>query len=192
MIEAKLHDREFIIKILTQTFEDNQSVNYIIKQDDKKIKRVRALMNYSFNICLLFGKVYLSDDRLACALILYPHQKRTTVKSILLDVKLIISCIGLGGVRKALDRESKIKKIQHKEKMSYLWFIGVNKLHQGSGIGSKLLKEIIEESDFKKLPVFLETSTLKNLPWYKKLGFTVYQELQLSYTLFFLRHDLNK
>jgi len=134
MIEAKLHDRELIVDILTQAFEDNRSVNYIAKQDHKRIKRIRALMDYSFKTCLLFGKVYLSDNRLGCALVLYPDQKRTTFKSILLDVKLIVYCIGLGGIRKALDRESRIEKKQPKEKMSYLWFIGVDKLHQRSGV----------------------------------------------------------
>jgi len=40
------------------------------------------------------------------------------------------------------------------------------------------------------VPVYLETSTLKNMPWYKRMGFEVYDEVELSYTLFFLKLDL--
>jgi ribosomal protein S18 acetylase RimI-like enzyme len=105
---------------------------------------------------------------------------------------LILSCIGIENIKKALSRESKIKQLQPKELMYYLWFIGVNPEYQNEGIGSVLLSEIIEDSENKKRPIYLETSTLKNLPWYKKFGFEIYNELDLSYKLFFLKRELNK
>lgn len=55
----------------------------------------------------------------------------------------MISCIGIGNIKKALDRESKIKNAQPKELMYYLWFIGVDPKFQNTGIGSKLLNEVI-------------------------------------------------
>ncbi len=192
MIKANPKDKTLVIDILTLSFQDNQSVNYIVKQDSKRIQRIRVLMGYSFEICSLFGGVYLSNDKKACALILFPDQKRTTLKSIFLDLKLILFCVGGGGIQKTLHRESMIKKIQPKEKMYYLWFIGVDKAHQHAGIGSKLLKEVVEDSNSKKLPIYLETSTLKNLPWYERFGFKIYNELKLGYTLHFLKRDAEK
>jgi ribosomal protein S18 acetylase RimI-like enzyme len=192
MIKANQNDKQLIVDILTKSFESNQSVNYIAKQDEKRLKRISALMNYSFEVCHSSGDVFLSDDKKACALVLYPDKKKTTFKSILLDVKLILSCIGIENIKKALSRESKIKQLQPKELMYYLWFIGVNPEYQNEGIGSVLLSEIIEDSENKKRPIYLETSTLKNLPWYKKFGFEIYNELDLSYKLFFLKRELNK
>ena len=112
-----------------------------------------------------------------CALILFPDKKKTTLKSILLDVKLILSCVGLGNISKALNRESKIKSIQPKELMYYLWFIGVDPKHQNSEIGTELLNDVIKDSNLMERPIYLETSTLKNLPWYKKFGFDIYDKL---------------
>ncbi len=149
-------------------------------------------MEYSFEVCQLFGKVYLSDDKRGCALIVLPDKKKTTLRSILLDIKLIFSCTGLSNVKKAMDREAKIKKLQPKEPMYYLWFIGVQPAHQGTGTGSTLLNEIIKESESDKRIICLETSTLKNLPWYKKFGFNIYNELELGYNLFFLKRDTGK
>jgi len=72
-----------------------------------------------------------------------------------------------------MKRESKIKELQPKKLMYYLWFIGVDSDKQNKGIGSSLIKEVIEEVHFQQRPVYLETSTLKNIPWYKKFGFKI-------------------
>lgn len=191
MKKAEYKDKDLIVDILTRSFETNQSVNYIVKQDAQRVTRIEALMNYSFEVCYLFGDVFLSDDNKSCALVLYPDKKRTTIKSILLDAKLILSCVGLKNVKKTLTREAIIKKIQPKEPMYYLWFIGVDPSYQNTGIGSALLKELIADSELKERPIYLETSTLKNLPWYKKFGFNVYHETELSYKLFFLNRMLD-
>lgn len=190
MKKADYKDKDLIVEILTKSFETNQSVNYIVKQDSKRLSRIKALMDYSFEVCYLYGDVFLSDDNKACALVLYPDKKRTTLKSILLDAKLIISCVGLKNIKKTLEREALIKKIQPKELMYYLWFIGVDPEYQNTGIGSELLNELIEDSKLKGRPIYLETSTLKNLPWYKNFGFNVYHEAELSYKLFFLNRIL--
>ncbi|TKB99153.1 GNAT family N-acetyltransferase [Pedobacter cryophilus] len=189
MINASYEDKYLIVDILTKSFDTNKSVNYIVKQDQKRIARIRSLMDYSFEMCYHYGDVYLTNDKKGCALVLYPHKKESSLKSILLDVKLILRCIGIENIGKAMKRESAIKQLQPKIPMYYLWFIGVDAKHQNNGIGSQLLEFVIADSEEKQLPVFLETSTLKNLPWYQKFGFKIYNELQLSYKLFFLKRE---
>ena len=192
MKKANYYDKDLVVNILTKSFETNQSVNYIVKQDKKRIKSVRALMDYSFEVCYMFGEVFLSDNEKACALILYPDQKSATFKSVLLNLKLAFSCIGIKNIKRVLSRESKIKQLYPKAIMSYLWFIGVDPEYQGQGIGNNLLDNIIKESDKKQRPVYLETSTIKNLPWYKKFDFKIYNELDFTYKLFFLRREVNR
>lgn len=191
MKRAQIDDKSLVVDLLAKSFDTNHSVNYIVKQDVKRHQRVRALMDYSFEVCYFFGDVFLSDDKKACALVTYPDKKKLTLKSILLDVKLILSATGLKNIKKTLARESTILKIQPKGLKYYLWFIGVDPEYQNAGIGSVLLNEIIEDSEHKKRPIYLETSTLKNLPWYKKFGFQIYHELDLSYKLFFLKREMN-
>ncbi len=192
MIRGNLSDKGLVVNILATSFDDNKSVNYIIKQDGKRRERIRRLMEYSFDVCYLFGKVFLSDDKKGCALIVLPDKKKKTLKSVLLDLKLILSCTGLFNAKKAMIREAKIKKLQTKEQMYYLWFIGVLSDQQGTGTGTRLLKEIISESVSDKRTICLETSTLKNLPWYQKFRFIIYNELDLGYKLFFLKRDAGK
>ena len=134
----------------------------------------------------------MSNDKKGCALIVLPDKKKTNLKSISLDLKLITSCLGLSNVNKAMARESKIKKLHPKELMYYLWFIGVYPGEQNKGIGSVLLDEVIEEGVSKKRAIYLETSTVRNIPWYEKFGFEIYNKLDLGYQLFFLKRDVNK
>lgn len=188
MIKAAYTDKDLVVDILAKSFATNQSVNYIVRQDKKRLIRVRYLMDYSFEVCFLFGDVFLSLDKKACALVLYPERKKTTLKSILLDLKLILFSVGFSNIRKTLAREAMIKKKQPQEQMTYLWFIGVDPAYQNTGIGTQLLQDIIQHSRLKNRPVYLETSTAKNLPWYIKVGFQIYEELELTYKLFFLRY----
>jgi len=189
MIKAALMDKERVVSILANSFDDNKSVNYIIKQDDKRVKRIRNLMEYSFDMCYFFGDIFLSEDKKGCALILLPDKKKTNLKSVLLDIKLIVSCIGLANIKKAMDREAKIKKLQPEGLKYYLWFIGVDPQEQNKGIGSYLMSEVIKEAVSKQRPIYLETSTVKNIPWYEKFGFKIYNQLDLSYRLYFMKKE---
>jgi hypothetical protein len=107
MIKAIYADKKHIVNMLVKAFDTNQSINYIIPQDAKRTKRIRGMMEYSFDMCDAFGEVWLSDDRKACALVLFPDKKKTTLKSLSWDVKFATQIVGLGNVKKVLDREAK-------------------------------------------------------------------------------------
>lgn len=187
MRKALETDRLLVIDILVKSFENNKSVNHIVKQDRLRSKRIRALMDYSFSVCLLAGEIWISDDNAGCALVLYPHRKKTRVWSIFLDIKLAFSAIGVFRVSSILRREKQIKRHHPDREFLYLWFIGVDPVRQKQGIGSRLLAHVVDISAPLRLPVLLETSALRNVTWYKKHGFEVYKTLEFSYKLFLLR-----
>src|SRR5882724_5942196 len=100
MRRATATQKALIIDILSKSFLENKSVNYVVKQDHKKEHRIRGLMDYSFNICNSYGDVWISDDAQACALILFSDKKRASLNTILWDIKLAFSVIGLDRVGK--------------------------------------------------------------------------------------------
>ena len=189
MIHANPTDKTLVVDILVKSFNDNKSVNYIVKQDGKRAGRLRKLMEYAFDKCSLFGDIFLSDDKKACALVVLPDQKKTTIQSISLDLNLVLSVIGLLNVKKALNRETRISQLHPKTPYYFLWFLGVEPLEQNKGIGSKLLREVIADAVSKGRPIYLETFTLKNIPWYEKFGFAVYNKPDLGYDLHCLKKE---
>lgn len=187
MKRGTVDHRDLVVKILSESFDDNKSVNYVVKQDGKRQERIRELIDYSFNICYAFGDVWIADDDQACALVLYPDKKRLTLAALLWDVKLALSAIGLTRVGQVLNRESMIKSFHPKEQFIYLWYIGVSPELQDKGSGSKLLEEIIKESEIQGRPIYLETSVNRNIAWYTKYGFEIFKTFNLSYTIYMLR-----
>ena len=128
MIRAQPTDKDLIVSILVSSFADNKSVNYIISQDNKRIARIKWLMEYSYDVCNLFGDVFLSEDKKGCALLILPDKKRTTIKSIILDAKFALTCLGLSNINKSMKREAKIKQVHPNGLLYYLWFIGLTTL----------------------------------------------------------------
>lgn len=177
-------DEQSFINILCSSFFDNPSVNYVIKQDKRKASRLRTLMEYSFFQGEQFGKIYLSEDKLSCAILLNPAVKRTSVNTIFWDLKLVFKCIGLRRISKVLKRESEIKKYHPKIQFTHLWYIGVMPEKQGKGKGKELMGKIMADCKQLDLPVYLETSNPKNFPFYKQLGFEEIASLEsLGYDL---------
>lgn len=190
MERASVNDRGAVVDVLVKAFDDNKSVNYVVKQDADRRTRIRGLMEYSFDICSAFGEVWVSKDRNGCALVLFKDKQQTTLSSILLDIKLAIKVIGLSRVKLVLSREAKIKANHPKTLFAYLWFVGVNPEAQNKRIGSSLLTQLIGRFDSQKRPIYLETSVDRNLSWYQKHGFEIYQTIEQSYTLYLLRRKI--
>jgi len=177
-----VNEKEICTKILFESFKDNQSVTFVVKQDSRKDKRLKLLMEYSYFVGKNFGEVYLSIDQNVCAITIDPSKRKTTFKTVIWDLKLIFGCIGLFNVKKVLKREAIIKQNHPKEPFIHLWYIGVNPSHQGKGAGTKIMQEIIDNARDK--PICLETSTVRNYSFYERLGFKCIAELdELGYKL---------
>jgi ribosomal protein S18 acetylase RimI-like enzyme len=175
------------IDILTKAFDKNKSVNYVIKQDYRRENRIRSLIEYSYNKTFRLGKIFSIDNK-AYAFVSFPHRDKT---DILANLKLIFSSLGIRNIKRVLRFKSQLKKHYPKE-FVYLDFIGVDPLFQGQGIGSALVQEIKAFAKQQKLPLYLETSTIENVAFYKKNGFEQYGELQLEYPLFLFRLNVEK
>jgi ribosomal protein S18 acetylase RimI-like enzyme len=169
MRKATYKDRERVVSILLEAFKNNKSVNYIAGKEEAKI---RYLMEYSFDNCMDTGEIYISDNGIACAMIQFHDRKKSLWKSILLDIQLILKTIGVGNIRKALARESFIKKHYPKEPFTYLWFVGVIPERQRNGFGSEILKYVLDYSKRPSIGRFfwkpLQRATFhgtKNMVW---------------------------
>jgi GNAT superfamily N-acetyltransferase len=61
----------------------------------------------------------------------------------------------------------------------YIRYLGVAPERQGQGIGTELLKPVLERCDAKWLPAYLEASSERNAALYERLGFVHTEKLKL-------------
>ena len=64
-----------------------------------------------------------------------------------------------------------------KETHVYLRVVGCEPDRQGTGIGSSLIRPMLERCDARGMPAYLESSNEKNVPLYQRHGFEVTDEI---------------
>ena len=166
---AEEKDTNLIVDMISDTFKDNKSILYLTGEKKGHLKRIKYLAEYSLKKGFLFGDVFLSDDRKACAVLIDPKKEIISFKSILLDIKLVFQVLQIVRVPKAWKREKIIKSFHPKDKSHiHFWFLSTSRKNQGKGIGTKLIKEIKEY--YNGRVIYFETSTKRNLNLYDRLG----------------------
>lgn len=60
----------------------------------------------------------------------------------------------------------------------YLGYLGTRSDSQGQGIGSAMLREVLEPADAAGVPAYLESSNERNLTLYRRHGFEVVEEVR--------------
>ncbi len=188
MITAQKKDKPLVVGLLVQCFCYSKSIRYILEKDDKGRKHLNTLMAYAFDYCLNFGEIFLSEDRQACALILYPEKKILSIESLWQQLSLVVKSSGAEYFRKISARQKVIRQIHPHDLKFHLWFMGVKPDVQRKGIGSRLLKELIAESKQQQRIFCLETPDSRHIPWLHKHGFGIYRQLDLGHLLYCLFH----
>ncbi|MEO9485129.1 MAG: hypothetical protein ABJG47_16835 [Ekhidna sp.] len=176
------------VHILTQSFQTNPSALWVIKQDQKVQKRLRALIEYAVKTGLENDGAFLSDDESAAA-ICFEEPTASSMKAYWNQLILIRKAIGISRVPHVLKREGYLKKYRSKEPHLNFWFLGVDPNNKGRGGVHDLKREIFKISQEKKLPILLETSVERNKNIYEHFGFRTYHTWKQSedYTLWFMR-----
>jgi ribosomal protein S18 acetylase RimI-like enzyme len=65
----------------------------------------------------------------------------------------------------------------HDEPHFYLFVLGTASAHQSSGVGSKLIGDVLDRCDRQGLGAYLESSNIRNVPFYERHGFRVLSEV---------------
>lgn len=174
---ASKKNNEEISKLFAKSFKDYPLFTYYFPEDQNRLKNLELLHESIICYNLKNGKVYLyeENDKIVGCLISINLNGWNINKIDMISCGAIKIPFKLG--IKFLSKQSDIEKVMdttHKNIIknnlhSYLWAIAVDPDYQNRGIGKKLINYYLNEN--KSLPIYLETSDLKNVKIYKKLGF---------------------
>jgi GNAT superfamily N-acetyltransferase len=89
---------------------------------------------------------------------------------------------GWGRLRAVADAVGELERRRHNhvpEPHYYLSALGVEPGRQGQGVGTALMRPVLDRCDRDRIPAYLETATERNLPLYQRYGFSIVEELTL-------------
>lgn len=78
-----------------------------------------------------------------------------------------------------------VRAFCHKETV-YIGKLMVHPSKQGQGIGTQLLREIEKQYPQQRYELFTSTRSQKNITWYQKLGYRIFDEKQVTEELRFV------
>jgi ribosomal protein S18 acetylase RimI-like enzyme len=67
----------------------------------------------------------------------------------------------------------------HHERHWYLATLGTRRVHQGQGSARRVVDPVLERADAEGVGVYLESSNVRNVPFYERLGFVATGRIQI-------------
>lgn len=173
--KATLSDSSAILDVLADAFEPDPVMKWVTPKS--------TYPRYAFSLtvpsCMEHGQTYITEDGSGAASWLPPGE---TLQSPVSPgvVWEGLTGYGPGSLIRGLATLIQTQKRHPKEDHYYLFTIGTRRSQQGTGVGGALMREVLTRCDDERMPAYLESSSLDNVPFYRSHGFEVVDELQLT------------
>lgn len=142
--------------------------------------RLRTFFTSMSRSYLRRGKpCYLTGDASAAALWARPGSWAMPVSQVILEAAP--SALALRRrVFRALGTQLQIERLHVSQSTPhwYLGYLGARSDRQGQGLGSQMLREVLDRADTDGVPAYLESSSERNLSLYERNGFRVVGDLR--------------
>ena len=165
-------------KVLADSFYHYPQLKHYFPDTIKRSKYLKWYMGKVLNCAMRYGEAFAASDMSGVIFILPPgHTKITTFEYAINGFLLVPFIFGLRQYAKVMECEDFAVKT-HEEIMTgrahyYLWGLAVDPVKQRSGVGSGLLKPLLDKADLENMPVYLETHDEKNVLYYQQKGFAL-------------------
>jgi ribosomal protein S18 acetylase RimI-like enzyme len=189
MRRAKFEDKNVVVNILTKSFKDDPHINFLLEKS-KSRNKLRIIMEYVFEETLNKGEIYLNDENTAAALWNTTKKEKFTWKYICRNLSFLFK-IGVESTIRILRADKLVDKYHAgTKKYAHLYTIGVLPEGQGKGYAKELINFMIEKMRLTNTELYLETANTKNIGIYNKVGFHVFQTINMEgHTLFCMKRQ---
>jgi GNAT superfamily N-acetyltransferase len=170
-------DTEPLTDVLQAAFWDDPVTRWILPDEGSRSRRLarffRVLLERHY---LPMRAVWTTSDQLGGALWSPPGYWRVTPR----ELMAAGPALAVVGGRHALRAVRLFDEVERRHPTVPHWYLGVlgtDPPHQGHGIGSALLRPVLERCDREGIPAYLESSKESNIPFYGRHGFAVTGEI---------------
>ena len=163
-------------EVVTMAFFDYPMFTHYFPDSKRRKQRMSWYMEKTLNCAIHYGEVFVTSDYSGIMFILSPCHTRLTNKEFIKNGFLFIPFVmGFRNYAKSNECEKFVadthERLLNGKKHYYLWGLATNPNVQRKGVGSALLKALIDKADVENMPVYLETHDEKNVAYYERFGF---------------------
>lgn len=178
---AQLADVRAIRAMLARAFDDDPVSRYLFPSDRRRPGGLRRFFGLQMRRDLLaHGGVYTTDGCLGAALWAPPGKPPPSRLRAFLTVVPVVPYVMGATLRRSLRFLAQVEAIHPHEPHWYLETLGTEPARQGHGIGSAVLQPVLRQADAAGVRAYLESSKWENVPFYRRHGFEVTQEVHLE------------
>lgn len=181
LLRLTLKERDAGAAVLGRAFTEYELLRYYFRDEVKRRAVAATFAFISISLCLKYGEVYMSSEKLEGVAAWLPPGKAPfggwqLIRSVPLSALVRFGRQGAGRIwaygRFIDNLHRKMIPYPH----WYLEIIGVDPSYQGQGFSSRLLRPMLERIDRERMPCYLETNAEKNTAIYRRFGFEVVSE----------------
>jgi ribosomal protein S18 acetylase RimI-like enzyme len=193
IIEIKKQHIHSASIVLAEAFQEDPIFRYIFKTQAQYDRGAAWLFSTWIRWAIKYGKAWMTEDGNGIVLMRSLESPNMTLRS-MIGAGMLPTPFRLGWrsffrfyfkIVSLLDRRH--AAIMGKQPHWYGWMIGVKPGHQG--IGRELMNHCFNLADQKQLPIFLETSTARNVSLYGHKEFRLHEKLTFTpgdFNLYFM------
>ena len=172
-------DVEAMAAQLATTFLDDPVTSHIFNRASRREAGLRAFFRTQMRADYLpFGGCYTTDDHSGAAIWAPAGKPLLTGLKGILTMFPVLPYVAHNFVT-TVRMLNLVEGMHPHEPHWYLASLGTAVDRQGTGIGSALMRPVLEHCDADGLPCYLESSKERNVPFYRRHGFEVVEEVRL-------------
>ena len=179
--EATVDDVPRLAALLGDALADDPLNRHLVPDDARRARVLPAGFSEQLRrVFLPHGSVLTTADRAGAALWLGPGVQPLTFAEQLRLLPGMVRMFGLRGIAAAMRAMSELDRRAPREPHWHLSVLGVAPDRRGTGVGSALLRPMLDRADRGARPAYLETANPANLPLYARHGFAVRDEVEIG------------
>lgn len=174
---ARPADVRPLAAMLARAFEDDPVWSWIFPHAATRRMWARTYFRSRLRALIAGGAVHTTEDAAGAALWAPPEAWRFG----LWETVALLRFLPATGLRtaKVLRGLGEVDDRHPEAPHWYLSILGTEPARQGEGIGSAVLRPVLESCDADEIPAYLESSKERNLAFYARHGFRVTGEVRL-------------
>ena len=173
-------DHDAIVQTLARAFLDDPVFRWYFPQARGRLERnERFFRGMVLDACAPHGTVWTTHGAAGAALWQPPGTPAPSAREQLRLLPELARLCGRHLVRALRGTSEQDKHHPHDVDHWYLFFVGVEPAAQGGGIGSALMRPVLDRCDADGAPAYLDATTPRSRALYEREGFVVTGEYRL-------------